>query len=335
MHFSGKRVYPGKTALVVVKPLLLCLLIFTVNASRGSGEGIQEPLLPIPKSAGLPADKASLGDRLFHDPRLSTNNSISCAHCHELASGGTDNLNKSVGVDGAVGVIKAPTVYNSGFNFVQFWDGRAATLEEQIDGPVNNPVEMSSNWVEVISKLQADASMVAAFSEIYPDGITPVNIKNAIATFERSLVTADSRFDQWLRGDETALNATELEGYRLFKDYGCVSCHQGKNVGGNMYGYMGAMGNYFADRGGELNQGDLGRFNVTGLLEDRHLFKVPSLRLVVLNAPYFHDGSAATLQEAIEIMARYQLGRKIPEQEIQAIIAFFHALVGEHPRLHR
>lgn len=335
MYFSGKMVCPGKTILAVVKQLLICLLIFTASASQGSGEGIQEPLLPIPKSVDFPFDKAALGDRLFHDPRLSANNSISCAHCHELASGGTDNLGKSVGVEGAVGDIKSPTVYNSGFSFVQFWDGRAATLEEQIDGPVNNPVEMASNWLEVVTKLQADASMVAAFSEIYPDGITPANIKNAIATFERSLVTADSSFDQWLRGDETALEAKALEGYRLFKDYGCVSCHQGMNVGGNMYGYMGAMGNYFADRGGKINQGDLGRFNVTGLSEDRHLFKVPSLRLVVLNAPYFHDGSAETLQEAIDIMARYQLGRKIPEQDVEAIIAFFHALVGKHPRLHQ
>ncbi|WP_342450081.1 cytochrome-c peroxidase [Thiorhodococcus minor] len=173
---------------------------------------------------------------------------------------------------------------------------------------------------------------MADFDEVSEQGITPAMVSGAIAAFLRTLATPGSRFDRWLEGDDAALTEAELEGYRLFKSYGCVSCHQGANVGGNMYGRMGLMGAYFADRGGEVTQADLGRFGVTGLAEDRHLFKVPSLRLAVHNAPYFHDGSAETLADAIRLMARYQLGRSISRAHVRAIEAFLATLVGERPR---
>ncbi|KRT54349.1 Cytochrome c peroxidase [endosymbiont of Ridgeia piscesae] len=317
-----------------LKTVILPLFILMVSGTPAIGSDRNEPIRPLPLTIDLNPDKVALGDLLFHDTRFSGNNTISCAHCHNLATGGTDHRATSSGINGQLGGIKAPTVFNSGFHFVQFWDGRAATLEEQIEGPVHNPLEMGSSWPNVIKKLQADPKLSRTFKKSYPDGITSANIKDAIATFERSLITFNSRFDQWLRGDEKALSEQELQGYLLFKDYGCISCHQGMNVGGNMYGYMGAMGDYFADRGTPLTQADMGRFNITGLEEDKHLFRVPCLRLAAINPPYFHDGSAKTLEEAVRIMGLYQLGREIPPKDVQAIVAFLHTLVGNHPRLH-
>ncbi len=320
-------------AMVWMRNTLIFLVVFLVTGGQCLAAARNEPIRPLPLEQNLNPSLVALGDRLFHDTRLSQDNTVSCANCHQLSTGGTDRLSRSMGVGGAVGGIKAPTVYNSGFNFVQFWDGRAETLEEQAAGPVHNPLEMASNWREVISKLSADPQMVESFTALFPDGITEQTIVVAIAEFERSLVTSGSRFDRWLLGDEEAIDTLELYGYQLFKSYGCVSCHQGVNVGGNLYAYMGAMGDYFADRGLELSQADFGRFNVTQNDEDKFFFKVPSLRLAAINTPYFHDGSVASLDEAVRIMGRYQLGREIPQQQIDAIVAFLHSLVGVHSRL--
>jgi cytochrome c peroxidase len=232
----------------------------------------------------------------------------------------------STGIDGAQGEINAPTVFNSGLNFSQFWDGRAATLEEQVAGPIHNPVEMGSNWSEVIAKLKGDAGYLAKFSAVYPDGITAETIADAIATFERTLVTP-SRFDRFLQGDESALNAHEKRGHRLFIEYGCASCHQGAGIGGNLFHLFGVMPGYF--KGRLVSKADLGRFNVTAKDRDRHVFKVPSLRNVALTYPYFHDGSASSLNDAVVIMARYQLGIVLPYEDVGDIVAFLNALTGE------
>ncbi len=316
-------------SILVTLSLLLGSISTTLHAAP-----MDEPVRPLPLQHGEDPDKVALGERQFHDPRLSADNSISCASCHNLASGGTDHRARSIGIGGRIGPIKAPTVYNSRFNLAQFWDGRATTLEQQVDGPLNNPLEMGSSLPQVVEKLRKIPEVVQQYSAIYPDGLTADNLRDAIACFERSLVTSDAPFDRWLRGDKNAIGQAELEGYRLFKRYGCISCHQGINVGGNMYGYMGAMGNYFANRGGDISKADLGRYNVTGREEDRFLFKVPGLRLAAINPPYFHDGSASTLTEAVKIMGRFQLGREIPAEDIERIIRFLHSLVGRHPRLH-
>lgn len=276
----------------------------------------------------LDMQKVELGRLLFHEKRLSADNSISCAHCHALDAGGVDGTVHSFGVNGAEGGINAPTVYNSGFNLAQFWDGRAATLEDQIDGPVHNPVEMASSWPEILSKLRQDSRYQETFGQLYDDGLTADNIKNAIATFERSLVTVNSPFDRYLSGDAQAISAEARRGYELFRDYGCISCHQGANVGGNMFQIFGVFGDRIHDRGNEQAV-DAGRFNVTGDPSDRYKFKVPSLRVVTLTAPYFHDGSVAQLDDAIRIMGRYQLGRDIPDEDIHDLIAFLESLVGE------
>lgn len=294
----------------------------------GSGSfGATDVVAPLPPAPILSAAKVALGARLFKDPRLSRDDSIACITCHDLTRGGTDRSPVSVGVDGKLGGINAPTVFNSGFSFVQFWDGRAATLEEQAAGPVHNPLEMDSNWQQVLPKLQADGDYPEAFAQLYPDGITPANIVDAIATFERSLATPDARFDRYLRGDYDALSSREIEGYRLFRTLGCTSCHQGALLGGNMYQKFGVMRDYFAGR--QSTAADLGRYNVTKREEDRHVFKVPSLRNVAVTAPYFHDASAATLEQAVVVMARHQLGRELEPRDVTAIAAFLRSLTGQ------
>lgn len=287
----------------------------------------REPLLPLPEPPKFVAEKVELGQALFFEPRLSHDDSISCASCHDLNRGGSDRLRFSPGVGNALGNINTPTVFNAGLNFVQFWDGRAASLEAQAAGPVHNPAEMASSWPEVLAKLTADEKYRRAFSDLYPDGMTAANLVDAIATFERTLLTTNARFDRYLKGDDRAIGELERSGYLRFKDYGCASCHQGANVGGNMYQRFGVMADYFADR--PLTKADLGRFNVTGLEDDRHVFKVPSLRNVAVTPPYFHDASAATLADAVTIMGRYQLGRELTPEDVRAITAFLHSLTGE------
>jgi cytochrome c peroxidase len=287
-----------------------------------------EPIQPIEAPTDLNPKKVELGRKLFDDPRLSHNNRLSCAGCHDLKTGGTDRKARSIGINDAVGVINAPTVFNSGLNFSQFWDGRADTLENQIDGPVQSKMEMGSTWPEAIGKLQSSREYVLAFRQIYGDGIQSSRVKDAIAEFERSLSTPDSRFDRYLRHDANALSSEERQGYRLFKSFGCASCHQGVNVGGNMYQKLGVMAPYFTDRG-HIGSADRGRFNVTGDPRDMYMFKVPGLRNVALTPPYFHDGSAATLADAVRIMARYQLGRRLTDQEVESIVDFLKTLTGE------
>ncbi|MBI5430922.1 MAG: cytochrome-c peroxidase [Nitrosomonadales bacterium] len=288
---------------------------------------MQEPISPIPLEIKLDARKVALGKRLFHDPRLSSDDSISCAHCHNLANGGMDSLPRSFGIGGKEGNINAPTVFNSGFNASQFWDGRAATLEEQVEFPMMHPCEMGSTWAEVIGKLELDADYRRDFASIYPEGVNESAVKNAIATFERSLITPNSKFDRYLRGDRHALNREELAGYELFKNLGCISCHQGMNVGGNMYEKIGLFSDYFMHRG-NVQSVDYGRYNVSKNEEHRYEFRVPPLRNVALTAPYFHDASAATLERAVAMMGQYQLGVELSKDEIDKIVSFLATLTG-------
>jgi cytochrome c peroxidase len=296
------------------------------QASLESNSG-GEPITPIPLVSNLDLRKVDLGRRLFNDKQLSRDNTISCASCHDLAHGGADGLPHSVGIGGAVGPINAPSVFNSGFNFRQFWDGRAATLEEQVDGPVQNPREMGANWPDVIAKLEKDAAYRRDFAALYDAGIQRASIKDAIATFERSLTTPNGKFDRFLRGEKNALNGEELAGYELFKNLGCISCHQGVNVGGNMYEKLGLVENYFEHRG-NVQEVDFGRYNLTRNEENRYEFRVPSLRNVALTGPYFHDASADTLEQAVAVMGKYQLGVELKEGEIAKLVKFLNALTG-------
>lgn len=292
-----------------------------------------EPIQPITGLSGLDLKRIELGKKLFHDVRLSKNEKLSCASCHEIHTSGTLNTAYPVaGVSGKAISINVPTVWGSALNFTQFWDGRAATLEEQISGPILNPDEMGNSWPEIIAKLKMIPEYKQAFLEIYKSPPTEKNIKDAIATYERFLIPVNAPFDKYLLGEESAISADAKAGYRLFKDLGCSSCHQGANVGGNMFQKFGIVGDYFMDRG-HLTSGDYGRFNVTKKEEDRYVFKVPSLRNVAKTAPYFHDGSAATLEEAVDVMAKYQLGRTLSQDERRKLVEFLKSLTGTLPVL--
>lgn len=289
----------------------------------------KEPIKPLEQPTDLNAKKIELGKLLYHDNRLSKDNTISCASCHDLAKGGTDQTDVSTGVGGVKGPINSPTVFNSGFYLVQFWDGRAKDLAEQAAGPVHNPKEMGSNWDEVLGKLKDDAKYKPLFAELYTDGMTGNNIANAIAEFERSLVTLNSPFDKFLMGDASAISDKAKNGYEFFKGYGCTTCHNGATVGGNSFQKFGLVRDYFKDKG-QITEADLGRFNVTKDESDKHKFKVPSLRVAPLTAPYFHDASAKTLDEAVRVMGRYQLGTELSDEEVSSIVAFLESLVGEY-----
>lgn len=281
-----------------------------------------ELITPIPVSLDVDAEKVSLGKELFFDTKLSKDNTISCATCHQLENGGDDNLAVSIGISGQQGAINAPTVYNAVFNFRQFWDGRAKTLKDQALGPLENPLEMGHDLEKLIPELNSSAYK-AKFESIYEDGITKENIADAIAEYEKTLITPNAPFDLYLKGNVNVLTKEQKEGYELFKTKGCIACHHGINVGGNSYNKFGIYQ--------ESNSTSLGRYNVTHNERDKYYFKVPSLRNVEKTAPYFHDGRTSDLKEAVLLMSQYQLGRKITQEELDKIVSFLKALSGKLP----
>jgi len=285
-------------------------------------------LQPLPEKVAADPAKVALGDRLFHDKRLSGDDSVSCASCHGLDKGGTDRLQFSRGIKGQVGGINSPTVFNAGLQYKQFWDGRAADLFEQADGPVNNPIEMGSNWKAAVAKLSGDPELVTAFTAVYPQGLSGERIRDAIAAFESTLVTP-SRFDRYLRGEDGALKPEEKKGLALFQSKGCAMCHVGKVLGGQSFEKIGLRKDYFATRGGAQTEGDRGRFNVTKRDLDHHKFKVPMLRNVAVTQPYFHDGTVKTLPEAVKLMGGHQLEDGLTADEVKSLVAFLVSLTGE------
>lgn len=300
-------------------------------ASEGlSDELAGRPIHPLPRAVKVDQRKVALGEQLYFDKRLSGDETLSCASCHDLTKGGTDQAKVSTGIRGQKGGINAPTTFNALFAVDQFWDGRADTLEEQAAGPPLNPVEMGSNWDQIVERLEADEELAAEFRQVYPAGINADTITDAIAEFERTLITPDCPFDRYLGGDEEALDAEARRGWALFQAHGCQSCHVGKAMGGQSYEEMGRAADYFADRGGELTEADHGRYNVTKAPRDRHRFKVPILRNVALTYPYLHDGSAEDLAEAVEAMTRYELGEELSDDEVQALVRFLESLTGSY-----
>ena len=290
-----------------------------------------EPVRPIDEYVAYDPAKAALGFDLYHDKRLSVDNTVACASCHDLATAGVDNHQYSHGVNDLLGGVNAPTVYNAVYNFVQFWDGRAATLAAQAAGPPLNPVEMASpSFESIVEKLNADKAFVKAFKAVYPEGISEATITDAIEHFERTLVTPNSRFDKWLRGDDAAITAEELEGYELFKKYDCATCHAGQNLGGLSYELMGLRKHYFEARGLEMTEEDNGRYKETKQERDRHRFKVPGLRNVEHTWPYYHDGTRETLEDAVRDMGTYQSGVELTDAETAKITAFLKTLTGEY-----
>ncbi len=286
----------------------------------------EEPIKPI--KAAAPEDKGmvELGKMLFFDPRLSKSGFISCNSCHNLSMGGTDNIKTSIGHNWQAGPINSPTVLNSTLSLAQFWDGRAKGLKEQAGGPIANPGEMASTHKLAVDVLHSIPQYRGRFKQVFgAEEISIDMVTDAIAAFEETLVTPDSRFDQWLKGDKKAINQAELEGYKLFKESGCVSCHYGEAVGGSSFQKMGVIAPYKTASKAE------GRKGVTGKDIDRLVFKVPTLRNIELTYPYFHDGAVATLEEAVNKMGQLQLGVDFSIAENTKIVAFLKTLTGKQP----
>jgi len=284
-------------------------------------------ITPIPKNDTYDEQKALLGKKLFFDTRLSEDNSISCASCHNLEMGGDDNLPVAIGINGKKGTRNTPTVFNTRYHFKQFWDGRVDTLEAQAEGPIHNPVEMGTNFEEILKKLSKDKDLKKLFTALYKDEMNSKNIIDAIVEFEKALITPNARFDQYLRGDQKALSENEMKGFQNFKEYGCIGCHNGVNIGGNLFQKIGLVQNY------KVQNKDVGRFDVTNKEKDKYVFKVPSLRNIELTAPYFHDGSVESLEEAVSYMVHYQIGLALDEKDIKDIVAFLKTLTGEQPEI--
>ena len=286
----------------------------------------QEPIQIIEMPTDLDFGQVELGKKLFFDPRLSKSGWISCNSCHNLSMGGTDNLVSSIGHDWNQGPINSPSVLNSSYNLAQFWDGRAVDLMEQAGGPIENPGEMASNHILAVEILSSIPGYVEEFKDVFGD--EEINIERvtlAIAEFERTLVTPNSRFDQWLLGDEDALTEQEKAGYKLFKLTGCIGCHNGPSVGGTAFQKMGSFNPYETDNPAN------GRQAITGERSDRMRFKVPNLRNVELTYPYFHDGAAKTLTDAVNTMVWVQLNRQFSEEGNAKIVAFLKSLTGDQP----
>jgi len=308
---------------------ICCFALITAAFAENSDDYRHEPITPIPQTLEVNTDKAKLGEILFFDTRLSSNGKISCASCHQLDAGGDDNVALGISNTDDQQFINTPGIFNAKYNFRQNWDGSVETLEQQVDMVMNNNHEFSNNWNHVISTLLLDNEISNQFHKTYKDGITKNNIIEAIVEFEKTLITPNSRFDRYLRNDDTALSEEEIKGYKIFKELGCISCHQGINVGGNLYQKFGVFYNYIAERG-DLKKADYGRMNITDRQMDAFVFKVPSLRNIAVTAPYLHDGSAETLEQAISIMGKTQLGRILSKNEIHLIKSFLKTLTGEY-----
>lgn len=306
------------------KPVLLALGL-SVSASAFAAPS-NEPIQPIQSAKITNQAKVELGKQLFFDPRLSKSGFISCNSCHNLSMGGSDNLSTSIGHNWQQGPINSPTVLNSSLNLAQFWDGRAADLKAQAGGPIANPMEMGFTHNLAVDVLDSIPQYKESFKKVYGKKSVDIDqVTDAIAAFEETLVTPNARFDKWLKGDKKALNKDELAGYTLFKEVGCTACHNGSAVGGNSFQKMGLVEAYATQNPAE------GVAGLTGNDADRMKFKVPTLRNVELTYPYFHDGAYWNLEEAVDVMARLQLGRKLEKKQITQITAFLKTLTGEQP----
>jgi cytochrome c peroxidase len=285
----------------------------------------KEPISPL-ETIPYNTQKAELGKELFSDPILSQDNTVSCSSCHLLNSGGDNDIKFSFGIKGQIGDMNTPTVFNSALNFKQFWNGRANSLKEQAHQVIENPKEMGDNIYDIVKRLRRDPKYSKKFYAIYQKDIDKEHLIEVIAEFEKALITLDAPFDLYLKGEKSAISDSAKRGYALFKSKGCILCHNGKNVGGNLF-------NRFGIHNEDHNSTSLGRYEITKKEEDKFVFKVPSLRNVALTAPYMHDGRAKTLHDAVKIMSHYQLGRHMVKRDIDDIVEFLKSLTGKLPNI--
>jgi cytochrome c peroxidase len=305
----------------IISKLLTGVILLTTTAAYAF-----EPILPIPRHVDYDQPRALLGKKLFTDPRLSRDGTISCHSCHSFETGGADPRPVSTGVYARQGALNSPTVYNSYFNFRQFWNGRAPDLIEQAKGPLHSTLEMDMSPVRIEKFLNADGQYKRLFKEAYSTNIIDFEqVIDAIAEFEKALFTPDSKFDLYLRG-EAELSEDEKSGYILFKTLGCISCHNGINVGGNSYQYLGAVNPIDRDLVGD-------RYEISKDPFDKNRFKVPGLRNIALTSPYLHDGSKEKLSDVLDIMAYHNLGFKLSHTENRLIEKFLRTLTGIKPSI--
>lgn len=322
-----------------ILPILLCTSVAFCQSADPLLQKAQKAFKPIPKSGPVlksnpsnPA-KVELGKMLWFDPRLSSSWLISCNTCHNLSLGGVDLLETSIGHGWQKGPRNSPTVLNAVFNIAQFWDGRAKDLKEQAMGPVQAAVEMNSTPDRTVKTLRSIPAYVDHFKKAFPGQADPVTFENmarAIESFEATLITPQSRFDQYLEGKPDAITAAEKKGLNLFLSKGCVSCHNGVNLGGTGYFPFGVVEKPGTDI---LPTTDKGRFQVTSTASDEYVFKSPSLRNIELTAPYFHSGKVWDLQQAVAVMGSAQLGATLNNEETESIVAFLRTLTGEQPKV--
>jgi len=270
----------------------------------------QEPITPVPPPPAAAPLKLALGERLFADPRLSHDGSLTCSSCHDMLSNGADGKRQRIARDGSILPFNTPTIFNAALSFRLNWEGNFRTLEAHIESSLENAANLATNATEVLKKLDADPEVVRQFTRAYGHPPDRTSLLDAIATYERSLVTPGSRFDRWLEGDTAALSAEEQKGYQLFKSLGCVSCHQGVNVGGNLFERHGIFHPLASPK--------------------PEILRVPSLRNVATTPPYFHDGSAPTLRRAVSKMAFAQLDETLSDEQVEAIVAFLNTLTGTY-----
>ena len=316
------------------------LLLFSTNTVLAQQWEALPQTAPSPADNPTTEEKVELGKILFFDPRLSSNGTVSCFTCHNVMEGGDDHRTTSIGVHGQAGGRNAPTVWNAAFHSVQFWDGRASSLEDQAKGPPANPIEMG------MSDLDAVTDRIAKIPGYKPyfdgafgkgDNITIENIAKAIAAYERTLITPNSPYDKYIQGDSKALNKQQIRGMKAFADTGCTACHSGANFNGPTLptgsGFFQKFpvftNNSYVSKYGLMN--DAGRMSATGKVEDKNMWRVPTLRNLAFTAPYMHTGSVKTLDEAVRVMAKTQLDKELSENDVQDIVAFLDTLNGQFP----
>jgi cytochrome c peroxidase len=311
----------GRAPVFLRASALACALLapFAVRADDA------EPILPLRTLAEAPPAQIALGERLFGDVRLSRATTHSCATCHPLDRAGADGLRTSARPTDGLPLRNTPTIFNAALNASLNWDGVTTRLDDHTNRVITGL--MGVKWPELLARLNDDSTYPSAFRTAYREGLTQATVIDAVVSFERTLVTPDARFDRFLRGDDTALSWREQEGYRRFKSYGCATCHQGVNIGGNLYERFGVFAPVPTMPGAEV---DPGRLRVTNVGRDEGVFRVPSLRNVAVTAPYFHDGRTPTLTEAVETMGRYQLGRNLDPPDTQLLVDFLQTLTGEY-----
>lgn len=306
--------------------LFLLSFIGMLDSFQPVTAGATDALAPLPLNAPENQKRVALGERLFHDQRLSDQGKRSCATCHPLDRGAMDGRPRAEAIDGHSVLRNTPSLFNVSFNFFYNWDGVVTTLEAHTEKVMLNPKIMKATWPNLIAELGADPTYRRDFTVAYPDGLNQYNLVDAMVSFERSLVTPNSRFDQFIGGNKNVLTEDEQHGYELFISLGCVACHQGINIGGNLFQKFGVFG---IPKGGSKTP-DEGRYSVTKDPRDRGVYRVPSLRNVAITAPYFHDGRAATLETAVDTMSQNQLGRLLDSNERSLIIKFLKTLTGDY-----